>query len=106
MLHERLLSTDRALGRLREARRSVAPCATLRYLLLLANRAKLFPVNSSKGEQTSRSVIVLGAIAAGNPSSGSGGQLSGPVPVQTYAAVQNARRTDRIQFTSKANVPG
>jgi hypothetical protein len=32
----------------------------LRYLLLLANPAQLFPVNPGKAEQTSRSVIVLG----------------------------------------------
>jgi hypothetical protein len=47
-------------GRLRQARRSVAPYAILRYLLLLANLAQLFPVNPGKDEQTSRSTIVLG----------------------------------------------
>ena len=60
MLHGRLLLLDRSrIGRLRQARRSVAPCAMLRYLLLLANPAQLFPVNPGKAEQTSRSSIVL-----------------------------------------------
>jgi hypothetical protein len=53
----------------------------LRYLLLLANPAQLFPVNPGKAEQTSRSVIVLGTRAADNPASGLAGQLSGPMPV-------------------------
>jgi hypothetical protein len=47
-------------GRLRQARRSVAPYAMLRYLLLLANPAQLIPVNPGKDEHTSRSAIVLG----------------------------------------------
>ena len=60
MLHGRLLLLDRSrLGRLRQARRSFALCAMLRYLLLLANPAQLFPVNPGKGEHTSRSAIVL-----------------------------------------------
>jgi hypothetical protein len=46
--------------RLRQARRSVAPYAMLRYLLLLANPAQLFPVDPGKDEHTSRSAIVLG----------------------------------------------
>jgi hypothetical protein len=33
----------------------------LRYLLLLANPAQLFPVNPGKSEQTSPAVIVLGS---------------------------------------------
>jgi hypothetical protein len=70
----------------------------LRYLLLLANPAQLFPVNPGKAEQTSRSVIVLGTRAADNPASGLAGQ---PMPVRTYAAVQDDGRTDGIQFMSK-----
>jgi hypothetical protein len=31
----------------------------LRYVLLLANRAKLFPVNSSKGEEEPGAAVVI-----------------------------------------------
>src|ERR1700740_2861809 len=60
MLHRRLLLNRSRFGRLRQARRSVAPYAMLRYLLLLANPAQLITINPGKAEQKSRSAIVLG----------------------------------------------
>ena len=77
----------------------------LRYVLLLANRAKLFPVKFGKGEEASPPVV-------GPPTIGGGqihflhlsGQLSGPTPVRTCPVVQNDRRADRIQsFNAKVS---
>jgi hypothetical protein len=48
---------NRALG-VCDSPTGVTPYAMLRYLLLLTSRAKLFPVNSGKGDDTSPPVAV------------------------------------------------